>query len=210
MSSTKGAVAAAKSALRKEISSKLKAMTGDSVSKASEKVIGKLLKSELYMQSKHVALYLSMEKEVCTVELLKDIFAKGKTCYIPHYDATDMVMLRINSWEEYESLPETKWKIKQPSDRSQYVDAFETGKLDLVVTPGLGFGKDGSRLGRGRGYYDRFFNACEDILVQGKGETFPVLVGLSLDCQLYDSVPMEPHDKILDAIFSESEECIRR
>ena len=45
---------------------------------------------------------------------------------IPSQGAT-MEMIRLYSWEDYESLPETSWKIKQPRDDEVRENALETG-----------------------------------------------------------------------------------
>ena len=40
-----------------------------------------------------------------------------------------MKMVKLESWEDYLQLPETKWKIKQPSDSDERPDALDTGML---------------------------------------------------------------------------------
>jgi 5-formyltetrahydrofolate cyclo-ligase len=72
---------------------------------------------------------------------------------------------------------------------------FDCASIDVVLVPGIAFDRGGGRLGRGRGHYDRFLAALPR-------RSF--LVGLAFDCQLTDSVPMEPHDVFLDAAVTES------
>ncbi len=64
-------------------------------------------------------------------------------------------------------------------------------KLDLVVVPGVAFTRGGARLGRGRGYYDRYLS-------------LPGLrafcVGVCFAHQLVDALPVEPHDRAMDAV----------
>jgi 5-formyltetrahydrofolate cyclo-ligase len=45
--------------------------------------ISQVLQHRQYMQAKSVSVYLSLEKEVQTGEILEDIFRSGKTCFIP-------------------------------------------------------------------------------------------------------------------------------
>lgn len=40
-------------------------------------------------------------------------------------------MVKINSWQDYCDLPETKWKIKQPADNDIRPDALDTGLESL-------------------------------------------------------------------------------
>lgn len=38
-----------------------------------------------------------------------------------------MKMVRLESWEDFVQLPQTKWKIKQPADDDVRPDALDTG-----------------------------------------------------------------------------------
>lgn len=80
-------------------------------------LITQLLSTEEYKASKRVSVYLSMKHEVRTECLLQDIFASGKTCFVPYYEAnsTRMEMLRAHSMEDIASMPVTKWNISQPT-----------------------------------------------------------------------------------------------
>ena len=78
-------------------------------------------------------------------------------------------------------------------DPARLVAASE---LTVVLTPGLAFGReDGSRLGRGAGFYDRLF---------AKPGVTARRIGIGFDCQLLDRVPVEAHDARLEAIVTES------
>lgn len=68
-------------------------------------------------------------------------------------------------------------------------------EIDLMVVPGVAFAEDGRRLGRGKGYYDRYLSR----------EGFRAYtVGVCYSCQLRDDVPAESHDKRVDkVIFAE-------
>jgi len=56
-------------------------------------------------------------------------------------------------------------------------------KADVILVPGLAFDRRGSRLGRGRGYYDRLLEKFEGTRV-----------GVCFEGQVVESVPAEPHD----------------
>lgn len=74
-------------------------------------------------------------------------------------------------------------------------EPFPIRHLDLVLCPGLGFGRDGSRLGRGGGFYDRVLAAC-------RADT--EIIGIAFDSQLVPRVPVEPHDIPLDRLVTPS------
>ncbi|KAK6635193.1 hypothetical protein RUM44_000444 [Polyplax serrata] len=108
-----------------------------------------------------------------------------------------MEMIRLSSLEQYYALPMNKWNIKQPPDNEQLESVFNRGKLDLVITPGLGFTSTGLRLGRGKGYYDTFFHKCKKEL-----KYFPYTMGLAFKEQIVQEIPTEPHDFTLNVIIT--------
>ena len=69
-----------------------------------------------------------------------------------------------------------------------------TGRIDVVLLPGLAFGRDGSRLGRGTAYFDR-------LLAE---RTIPVRVGVAPAALVVDRVPTEPHDMPVTHLVTES------
>ena len=85
------------------------------------------------------------------------------------------------------------WGIAEPDPDSHPLIEIKT--IDLFLCPGLAFGRDGSRLGHGAGYYDR--------ALSNKSPSAQVW-GVGFDIQLFDSVPNDPHDQPLDGIITES------
>jgi 5-formyltetrahydrofolate cyclo-ligase len=69
------------------------------------------------------------------------------------------------------------------------------GAADVVVVPALAVGLDGSRLGRGGGYYDRALQHARPDAV---------LVALAFDEELLDDLPVEPHDRRVTAVVTPS------
>jgi len=69
-----------------------------------------------------------------------------------------------------------------------------------VITPGLGFDKYGKRLGRGKGYYDKFFAKCEEMFKM-KGKNMPYKMGIALNEQIVDDIPVNENDKPIDIVI---------
>ncbi len=67
-------------------------------------------------------------------------------------------------------------------------------EIDLVLVPGLGFGRDGTRLGRGRGHYDRFLKSLPARAVR---------CGVCFQGQVSDSLPVESHDVTMHRLLTE-------
>lgn len=66
-------------------------------------------------------------------------------------------------------------------------------EIDVFLVPGVAFDKSGVRLGYGKGFYDRMLiNKRDDALA----------IGVIFDDLLYDRLPSEDHDFIMDAVIS--------
>ena len=89
-----------------------------------------------------------------------------------------------------------------PSKTLEFIDddksPVELGQMDVVFVPGLAFGLDGTRLGRGLGCYDRFLARLVTLSKK------PLLVALALDCQVKKSIPVEAHDIPMDYLCTPS------
>lgn len=71
-----------------------------------------------------------MKDEVCTKEIIKDVFKQGKSCFIPRYETNSnhMDMLKLHSLNDIETLPLTSWDIRQPAENdSSREEALATG-----------------------------------------------------------------------------------
>ncbi len=73
----------------------------------------------------------------------------------------------------------------------------ENASQTLAIIPGMAFDKIGNRLGRGKGYYDRFLSRSR-LLELTK-------VGVALSLQVSENIPVEPHDVPVDWIVTEEE-----
>ena len=97
----------------------------------------------------------------------------------------------IPSWE---TLVPGAFQIPEPGCGTPVLppEAF-----DLAIVPAVAFDREGYRLGRGGGYYDRYLE-----------QTNCVKAGLCFESFLLPSVPHEAHDVRMDRIFTEEGEYI--
>jgi 5-formyltetrahydrofolate cyclo-ligase len=63
----------------------------------------------------------------------------------------------------------------------------------VILIPGLAFGQNGERLGRGKGYYDRYLENFRGLKI-----------GLTFQCCLESRLPMEAHDQYVDWVITEN------
>ena len=76
---------------------------------------------------------------------------------------------------------------------SEPVDGTAAPPPDLVVVPGLAFDLTGARLGRGKGFYDKWLEANPAVRT----------LGVCFKCQMLERIPAEPHDVCVNAILTE-------
>ena len=70
----------------------------------------------------------------------------------------------------------------------------EPRELDLVIVPGTAFTAAGARMGRGRGYYDKYL---------AQPEVHAVKIGVCYAHQLVGELPSEPHDVAMDCVITD-------
>ena len=69
---------------------------------------------------------------------------------------------------------------------------LQPDEIDAIVVPGVAFTADGARMGRGKGFYDRYLSQ--------KG--FAALkIGVCYREQIVDDIPVEPHDVAMDVVI---------
>ncbi|MBN3306189.1 MTHFS ligase, partial [Amia calva] len=192
------ALRAAKQTLRGDIKKKIAAIGDQEKLRQSRIVTQKLIQHPKYQSCERIAVFLSMHDEVQTEEIIEDIFRKGKECFIPKYQSksSHMDMLKLTAAKDIQSLPITSWNIRQPGDDEQVEEALSAGGLDLILMPGLGFDRNGNRLGRGKGYYDTYLERC---MKHPKGK--PYTIGLAFKEQICEAIPVGDNDIKIDEIL---------
>ncbi|XP_071106264.1 5-formyltetrahydrofolate cyclo-ligase-like [Haliotis cracherodii] len=185
----------AKALLRKDMKTKLSAVPDRLKVIQSQIVTKKVLALPVFQTSRRVSVYLSMKSEVSTDALVQHVLNSNKACFIPRYDGVGMSMVRLASWQDYQDLPETKWKIKQPPVDEVREDALDSGGLDVILTPGVAFTPQGVRCGHGKGYYDNYLRQCEE-----RGHR-PVTVALAFREQICADIPATEADRNIDYVI---------
>ncbi|CAD5120490.1 DgyrCDS9056 [Dimorphilus gyrociliatus] len=189
---------AAKKALRKEIKSRILALSESEKLRQSEIVTKKLIERAEFKNSERICVFLSMSDEIRTEVILSNIFKNNKKCFIPRYDGPNMDMVELYGMEDYDKLPETSWKIKQPKSDDNRNNAIDSGGLHLLLIPGLAFTTTGKRCGRGKGYYDNYLKNYESIFKKR-----PITIALAFKEQIFDDIPTTDNDMPIDAVLYE-------
>ncbi|KAG1802273.1 uncharacterized protein HD556DRAFT_1228484 [Suillus plorans] len=195
-----------KRALRKAITTTLRELSQSDIQSQSQAITEKVLSLPAFQQCKTVSCYLSMPAaEVQTTSLILNILGDlGKTLFVPSITSSDAYMdfVRVYTEEDYRSFPAGLWGIPEPTPEWSSKKLFDAdcNDLDLILVPGVAFDQSLSRLGHGKGYYDRFITSYSS----STGRSKPLLVALALEQQLLEhgQVPMFDHDWKMDMIIT--------
>ncbi|MHC4634821.1 MAG: 5-formyltetrahydrofolate cyclo-ligase [Planctomycetota bacterium] len=139
--------------LRLSLQKTLLAMSSKQRKEKSKKACQNLIGTRQFQEASTIMMFLSLPHEVCTNEAILCAWQLGKTVAVPKisWQQKHMLPVQINTLEDGFSTEVAG--LRNPIKGSPV--PFE--EIDLVVTPGLAFDRQGNRLGRGGGYYDRFF-----------------------------------------------------
>ncbi|KAF8583273.1 5-formyltetrahydrofolate cyclo-ligase [Ramaria rubella] len=209
-------VSSAKKALRSSLRQILKLLSPTEIEFQSGLTITHIISHPAFKRARTVSCYLSMPSgELNTNRLIRSILEEGKILFTPRIDHSrnEIDMLRIYDEEDLMCLQHGTWGIREPGlerggqRRTNVMDA-DSPILDIVILPGLAFDSSMSRLGHGKGYYDRFLTSYQLYLTQrfapdAQSVQMPTLMGLSLTQQLRDSsnpIPMTDHDWKIDLV----------
>lgn len=178
-----------KNALRKQIRTLKRTFCQEQLELFSAEICSKLLSDSAIADAKVVLAYYALPDEVSMKQLICSLVDAGKLVLLPEVvSETDMVL------REYHSDSDLKvgaYGILEPTGK--VFSKYEL--IDLALVPGMAFDKDGHRLGRGKGYYDRFFSK-----IQKKAGHVPYSIGVCFPFQLVDSVPTDKHDFAVDRV----------
>ncbi len=156
--------------------------------KIAEKRIFELIKNHPIVQNeKNIMIYISTKYEVATDEIIKYFFKKLKNVYVPVIKNKEIKIVKI---DEKTIFIENKYGIKEPLKERKYINCRV---LDVVFVPGVCFTKNGERLGRGGGYYDKFLKKISNDSVK--------IIGICYDNQLALKIPQNENDVQVDEII---------
>ncbi len=133
-----------------------------------------------------VMCYWPLPDEVDIRPLINRLVAKGTTVLLPK--VTDDVTMTLHRYTSSEDLAEGAFHIMEPTGKP----FTDWQQIDTILVPGVAFDAAGHRLGRGRGYYDRFLATCRQARK----------VGVCFPFQRVKEVPVEEHDVRMDDIIS--------
>lgn len=163
----------------------------DALSTRSLKACHRVFELPEFQRAEAVMVFLSMPGEVDTTPLVLRCWQDGKTVLAPKVSWNQRRMLPVEIRSLADDLALSSMGIREPVSGVP----FPIDLINFVIVPGLGFDEFGNRLGRGRGFYDRFLAHPEF-----KG----VACALAFEDQITTSVPVGPLDRRVDMIVTEA------
>jgi 5-formyltetrahydrofolate cyclo-ligase len=183
-------VSAAKTQLRAELRAARAARPEAERAEAGRRLVGHLLAGLNERGVRSVAGYVPVGSEPGT-DLPEALRAAGIDLLLPLFEPD-----RDLDWARYsgpEALVVSPRDLLEPAgDR---LGRAAVAGVDLVIVPALAAGRNGGRLGRGAGCYDRALTRV--------AASVPV-VALVYDDEFLDVVPTEPHDHPVTAALTPS------
>jgi len=179
-----------KKSIRREVLKKRDSIAPPDLLRNSETICSYIIAESKYVRATDVLLYSSYGSEVITTKLCDKALKDGKNVYFPKVEGDYISFYKVSSPSE---LNAGYMGILEPYG---FNGKFSDGHNAIIVIPGSVFGRDGYRVGYGKGYYDRFLSRNLDIYK----------IGVCFDLQLLDRVPRDEHDIQMDEIITEK--CI--
>jgi 5-formyltetrahydrofolate cyclo-ligase len=190
------AVRRAKAALRAEALAAVRALPAQERAEAAEGVQARLREWDMWKDAKTVALFCGKPDELDTEAIVRGALAEGKVVLLPRVTsgtvgAGRMEMVAIRDFDR--DLEEGAFGILEPARELSAAAEAGAPEPDLILVPGAAFDERGGRVGRGKGYYDRYLD----------GRAAP-RAGLAYEAQIVrKKLPLEAHDQLLDALVTE-------
>lgn len=172
-----------KQEIRELINKKLKGMTKQDIDSKSESILFNLQKSKLLDDKKSIMFYLNIKNEVKTDFMLE--YFKDKNIYLPKVNGNNMNAYKFISFEDLEI---GSFGIREPKKSK------EPENLDAVIVPLVAISRKGERIGKGKGYYDKFLSRYNTLKI-----------GICYDFQIVDNIIKEEQDINLDYIITNKE-----
>ncbi len=182
-----------KEAVRQAARARLRALAGEERAAAEREIAERVWRVPEVAGARLLFLFASLAEEVSTDAVAAEAVRRGIAVAFPRCPAgsRDLVLHRVS---DPAALAVGRYGIREPDPAA--CEVIERGEVDAALVPGLAWDREGHRLGRGAGWYDRLF---ADPAWRG------FRCGLFFSTQEVPRVPRDEWDAPLDAVVTENE-----
>ena len=188
-----------KSIIRKEIKDLINKNIS-TLASSSREICEKIIGSEEYKNASEIYAYMALSDEVDLTDVIKQALLDGKKVAVPKIISKDEGIMEFYYLDSQKALTQQTsngvYGILEP-DQSMPAAPGPVLKT-LILVPGRAFTKEGDRLGRGKGYYDRYLNK--------KRLPNITIAGVCFDFQIKKSLPVDDRDVKMDVVYTTSQE----
>ena len=156
--------------------------------KASSAIGSRLQSLDCWQTARTILTYHPLTSEADLLPLL--LKESSKDWIFPRIDGESLTLHR---WTQEAIWRTGPFGILEPDPEQCHTVSLET--IDLVLIPALAFDRNGNRLGRGKGFYDR--------LLASSGYR-ALKIGITTERFLLPQIPTETHDISMDLVVTES------
>lgn len=158
----------------------LAAMSDEEAAERSRRACELLLGLDEYAQAESVMLYAPIAGEVNCRPIALRAWEEGKTVLLPKVSWVRRHMEGVPVHSLDHPTRRTRHGLREPDGEHVPIE-----RIDLVVVPALAYDRQGNRLGRGGGFYDRFL-ARPGLAAHS--------CGLAFSIQVVEELPVHPND----------------
>ncbi len=166
-----------KKTLRKIIKVRVSAISAEERQKREKLLLDNLFSMPEFVSANTVMLFANLPDEIDTFSLIEHCISMGKKVFLPVINGDDITVAEFTG-----EFRVGRYDIKEPVTPNSSL--LTPHSMDFVLVPGVGFSPNGYRLGRGKGYYDKFLSKQVNIFT----------VGVCFREQFFLEIPTEPHD----------------
>ena len=185
---------------KKELRSYIKSIipsNPEKIKTESVRICNKILQCHQYLSAPLVLCYMAMDDEVNLEKVMIDAISRKKSIGLPRIMTQSGLMNFYYVDAQTPLKAEDTYGIREPEAKEENLispDSLPDGTLILV--PGRAFTKDGCRLGRGKGFYDRWLSK---IPLDKKNRLH--LAGVCFPQQIVESIPCDEDDIMMNSVF---------
>ena len=182
------------------------------LAKQSTLICKKILASPQFQNAQEIFAYMALPDEVDLSEVIKQALQDGKKVALPKIiSKTDGIMQFFYLDSQKALAQQTSngaYGILEPDENMPAT--LDTTHKTLILVPGRAFTKDGDRLGRGKGYYDRYlakglgmgpFESLRDHGHHLRNHENVIIAGVCFDFQILDTIPTAENDICMNTVF---------
>lgn len=187
----------AKATLRAALRARRAALDPDEVARRSARLTDVLRAHPAWCEARTIAAFVGVRAEPDTWALLHDAWSRGVEVWLPWVRKDALAFVRT---VDRAQLVPGCFGLLEPAPGTEPPRTLAEVAPPLVLVPGLGFGRDGARIGFGRGYYDRALGPLRDRTdVLRLGVAFATFVD-----PIEGPIPMDAHDVPMHALLTDA------